>query len=716
MLRRGFRKGPGARMRVVYRLFASVLWIVAALLIGSERTACAQGSVDWPGYQGGPDRNQYSGLDQITSENVGGLEEVWRYSAGGSAQIQCNPLVIDGVLYGTSPEKNLFALNAATGRELWVFEPTEGGRGGGVNRGASYWTDGAARRILYSAGFHLYSVDAASGEVDADFGANGAVDLRLGLREGSEELLVTSNTPGAVFEDLLVVGTRVNEALPAAPGHVRAYDVRTGAIVWTFHSLPQPGELGSETWPSDAWARSGGANSWAGMSVDHARGVVYVPTGSAAYDFYGGDRHGENLFANTLLALDARTGERKWHYQVVRHDLWDRDLPAPPNLVTVEHDGKRIEAVAQITKSAHIFLFDRDTGAPLFPIDEVAAPPSDLVGEAAWPTQPIPRKPAPFSRQIMTRDDVTNISPEANAFVWDRLSRSRSAGQFKPPSREGTIVLPGFDGGGEWGGAAVDPATSILYVNASEMPWMLQMIDLSSRKTTAMGERIYAQHCLYCHGVDRRGDPLEAYPNLLGLGDRLSREEVSAVIRDGRELMPAFANLRSGRLDALLAYLLDDAPPEDVEDTEALAGETPRYGHTGYIRFVDQEGYPAIKPPWGTLTAIDLNSGDHLWQVVLGETPELAARGIPQTGTENYGGPAITKGGVLFIAATKDEMFRAFDMKTGAALWKAKLPAGGYATPSVYAVDGRQFVVIACGGGKMGTAAGDQYVAFALPE
>lgn len=702
------------------RLLVGLAWMAAL------HCAVAQDTGDWPGYLGGPDRNQYSALDRITPDNAGELEVAWVYRSGGGAesnrsQIQCNPIVVDGVLYATSPGLKLFALDAATGLERWVFDPFEdgGSPGGGVNRGVTYWAGGGDIRILYVAGAFLYSVDAETGEADTAFGDGGRVSLKEGLGRDPESLFVGSNSPGAIYGDLIVMGTRVSESLPSAPGHIRAYNVRTGALVWTFHTIPQPGEFGYETWPADSWEVSGGANAWAGMSVDPVRGVVYVPTGSAAYDFYGGDRAGDNLFANTILALDAATGKRLWHYQVVRHDLWDRDLPAPPNLVTVEHEGKRVDALAQITKSAHVFLLDRDTGEPLFPIEEVVVAASDLKGERSSRTQPVPTQPPPFGRQAMTEENVTDISPEAHDFVLDRLKRSKTGAQFIPPSREGTVIFPGFDGGGEWGGAAADPETGILYVNASEMPWILTMIDFSegaTRNGSGAGARVYAQYCVYCHGVDRKGDPLEVYPSLIGLQERASREEVRTVIREGRGMMPSMGHIRSGRLDSLLAYLLAPDDPVEAASVEETGEESPpRYGHTGYLRFVDREGYPAIKPPWGTLNAIDLNTGELLWKVVLGETPELAARGIPQTGTENYGGPAITKGGVLFIAATKDEKFRAFDMRDGSLLYETDLPAGGYATPSVYAVDGRQFVVIACGGGKMGTDSGDSYVAFALP-
>ena len=448
------------------------------------------------------------------------------------------------------------------------------------------------------------------------------------------------------------------------------------------------------------------------MTVDRGRGIVYIPTGSAAPDFYGGERTGENLFANTLLALDARFGERVWHYQIVRHDLWDRDLPAPPNLVTVTHHGERRDAVAQITKSAHVFLFDRDTGEPLFPIEERPVPASDLSGEAAWPTQPVPTAPPPFSRQVFTERDVTDISPEAYASAFERLVRVRSAGQFVPPNREGTMILPGYDGGGEWGGAAVDP-NGIMFINASEMPFILTMVELDAGGERSPGQTVYANECLYCHGTDLQGDPLGAYPSLVDATATLSRAAMARIVTNGAGFMPSHQHLSDRELDALLDFLSGEDASTPASDAPAPAAS---YTSAGYIRFLDADGNPAIKPPWGTLTAIDLNAGTIGWQVTLGELEELTARGIPPTGTENYGGPVVTAGGVLFIAATKDEKFRAFATDTGALLWETPLPAGGYATPATYAVDGRQYVVIAAGGGKMGTRSGDSYVAFALPQ
>ncbi len=695
----------------------------ACLLALCALSAAAQ-NTDWPAYLGGQDSAHYSPLTQITPENAAQLEVAWTYaSEGGDAtklgQMQCNPLVIGGVLYGVSPWMKVFALDAATGAEQWAFTPAD--RQKAVSRGLAWWTDGTERRILFAAGSHLYALDAATGQAIESFGAGGKVDLSLGLGHDGKDFPVAATTPGVVYKDLYILGFRTNEALPSSPGHIRAFNVRTGAIAWVFHTIPQPGEFGYETWPPEAYTYTGAANSWAGMSLDAERGIVYVPTGSAAFDFYGGDRHGDNLFANTLLALDANTGERKWHFQTVHHDLWDRDLPAPPNLMTVEHDGKKIDAVAQITKSAYVFLFNRETGEPLFPIEEKPMPPSDLVGELAAKTQPIPTKPPRFSRSAFGFNDITDITPESKDFVtkrWDLIKKK----PFSPPSREGSLVFPGFDGGGEWGGAAADPESGVLYVNASEMPWILQMVDinqLGGDPALQEGAMVYAQQCLFCHGVNREGNPFSMFPALQGIATRTPRDVAEALTQTGKGFMPSFKHLDPAKMKAVLDYIYTAdqaaATPADEGDKPAQA-LPPQYQFTGYNRFVDQLGYPAIKPPWGTLNAIDMNTGEILWKSTLGDTPDLKAQGHEPTGTENYGGPVVTKGGVLFIAATKDEMFRVFDKKTGAMLWETKLPAGGYATPSAYEVGGVQYVVIAAGGGKMGTAEGDAYVAFRIKK
>jgi len=703
---------------------------IATLAFTQVQPGSAAESTDWPSYLGNNERSHYSPLNQINAANVGKLQVAWTYHAGGArsdgrSQIQCSPIIVEGVMYGTSPELVLLAVDAVTGRELWRFNPLAGGgdhQALGVNRGVVYWADGNDRRILYTAGQYLHAVNAADGKLIASFGDHGRVDIKAGLGRDASRLYVIATTPGTVFRDLLILGTRVSEGPgPAAPGHIRAYDIRTGRQVWIFHTIPHPGEAGYDTWPPDAWKHIGGANCWAGMALDEQRGIVFVPTGSATYDFWGGNRLGQNLFADCLLALDAATGKRLWHYQFVHHDLWDRDAPAPPNLLRVKRRGKTIDAVAQVTKSGLVFVFNRETGEPLFPIEERRVPPSDLQGESAWPTQPFPVLPAPFARQVFSADEITDVTPESRQAVLDRFVKVRPHTPFMPPSREGTIIFPGFDGGAEWGGAAADPA-GILYVNANEMPWILTMVETPAPGGAALtsGPRIYGQICAACHGVNRTGDPARAFPSLENIGQKLKKADLVQLLTTGRGMMPSVAFLSAEQKEAVADFLLGTTSAGRVGEAASAGGDdvllSEPYSSTGYNRWVDPHGYPAVKPPWGTLNAIDLNTGQFVWRAPLGEFPELTARGIPPTGTENYGGPIVTAGGLVFIAASKDEMFRAFDQKTGRILWQTKLPAAGYATPATYLVNGRQFIVVACGGGKCGTPSGDAYVAFALPK
>ena len=706
-----------ASVRVIPRLFLVFLLLsIARLSVAADR--------EWSAYLGDKSASHYSTLAQITPANVAQLAVAWTWQAGdarpGSSQIQCNPLMVDGVLYATTAQLKLAALDAATGRELWRFEPFEPN---GVNRGLAYWAEGDDRRILFGSGRWLQAVDARTGRLIESFGDHGRVDLAAGLGRDVTGLAIQANTPGVIYRDLIILSTRVGEGpAPAAPGHIRAYNVRTGKMAWRFNTIPTPGEPGYETWPADAWKRTGGVNAWAGLTVDEARGLVFCPVGSATFDFWGGDRLGHNLYADCLLVLDAATGRHVWHYQFTHHDLWDRDPPAPPNLLTIRREGRDIPAVAQITKTGHVWVFHRETGAPLFPVTEIPVPSSDLAGEVAALTQPLPLKPAPFARQLFTAGEITNRTPEAHRAVLERFARLRAHTPFSPPSREGTIIFPGFDGGAEWGGAAADPE-GILYVNANEMPWILSMIETGG--ATTLGQQVFLQNCTGCHGADRKGNVAANIPSLLDLKQRLSREQVLEVITKGRAVMPAWSFLSAPQREALVSYLREEADPAAPEppggwqtyapDTRKAETAPPPYTHTGYNRWLDPEGYPAVKPPWGTLNAINLNTGEYLWRVTLGEYPELTAKGLPPTGTENYGGPLVTAGGLVFIGASKDELFRAFDRRTGRELWRVQLPAGGYASPATYEVGGRQYIVIACGGGKMGTKSGDTYVAFALP-
>ncbi len=551
------------------------------------------------------------------------------------------------------------------------------------------------------------------------------VDLKQGLDKPVDDLYVSATSPGIIYNNLFIIGSRVSEGSDAAPGHIRAYDVKTGERAWIFHTIPQPGQFGYTTWEdSTAYQHIGGANAWAGFSLDEKRGIVYVPTGSASFDFYGGKRKGSNLFANSILALDAATGKRIWHYQTIHHDTWDYDLPTAPALVTIKKGLRTIDAVAQPTKTGFIFLLQRDTGEPIFPINEVpVATDTKLKGEKLWPTQPVPALPEPFMRQNFTEANLNDLIPDSSfQELRERFRKHRTGGMFTPQSAQGVIMFPGLDGGAEWGGPAFDPESGWLYINSNEMPWSITMaaVDLSvAVKETyeEAGKRLYQQNCMVCHGPDLKGSG--NYPSIVYANEKYTDATLKDLIITGRRMMPALAHFQQEELDAISAYLLKlelvrkeifPLKPVEIDSFRYLP-----YTMTGYKKFLTQEGYPGIKPPWGTLNAIDLNTGKRVWQIPLGEYPEFSTKGII-TGTENYGGPAVTAGGLIFIGATRDNKFRAFDKTTGNRLWETTLPASAFATPAVYVVNGKQYVVIACGGGKLGTKSGDAYVAFALPE
>lgn len=690
-------------------------WLLMTTLLVASGCNKQKNPGDWAEYLGGPDRNHYSELDQITTDNISSLTKAWEYHTGDSGEVQCNPIVIDGVLYGVTAKNQPFALNAATGEEIWRFNLPSGSNYN-INRGVAYWEDRHEKRILFAGGAWLYALDAKTGKSIVAFGDSGRVSLKEGLGGNAVDKYVISTTPGTVFEDLIMMPLRLSEGADAAPGYIQAFNIRTGKLAWVFHTIPHPGEAGYDTWPENAYKNTdvGAANSWAGMSVDRKRGILFVPTGSAGFDFYGGNRKGQNLFANSLVALNARTGERIWHYQIIHHDLWDRDLPAPPNLITIQKEGRTIDAVAQVTKAGRIFVFDRETGEPVFPIDEVPVPASDMPGEEAWPTQPVPQLPVPFSRQYLTETDINPYSEDKDSLLT--VFRKARNGHFIPLSQTPTILFPGCDGGAEWGGAAVDPK-GIMYVNANEMAWIFTLSPTPEEDDLAgltPGRKLYTQYCSSCHGSELKGNPASGYPSLTDIGKKQTRNDVSRIITGGKGMMPGFTMISAGEKQALMAYLFGEEKTEATPTTAKQKKPHMPYKFDGYTKFLDSKGLPAISPPWGTLTAIDLNTGQKVWQEVLGEMKALKEQGIEKTGTENYGGPLITAGGVLLIAATKDEKFRAFEMKTGKLLWETTLPASGFATPSTYQVNGKQYVVIACGGTKLGTKKGDSYVAFAL--
>jgi quinoprotein glucose dehydrogenase len=705
-----------------------VLFLVLAVA-ASAQTPAPSTPRDWPGYGGGPAQTRYSPLTQINKTNVSQLQLAWTFDTGEPGAMQTQPIVVGGVLYGYTPTHKTFAIKADTGERLWTFD--SGIRGSGANRGVMYWADGDDRRVFGAVDNFIYALDAATGKPIPTFGANGRIDLRENLNRDPATQTGRLTSPGVIYRDLMIIGGRVGEGLPTSPGDIRAYDVRTGALKWSFHTIPHPGEPGYETWPKDAWTYSGGANSWPGMALDEARGIVFAPTGSAASDFYGADRLGDNLYANSLLALDAATGRKLWHFQAVRHDIWDRDFPSPPSLVTVRRDGRTIDAVAQATKQGSVYVFDRVTGQPVFPIEYTTFPASTVPGEVASAQQPLPTLPKPFARQRLTEDLLTNRTPEARAWALEQFRTFRSDGQFVPLAIEKpTVIFPGYDGGAEYGGQAFDAATGLWYVNANDLAWTGQLAPATGGQS---GQALYLANCGTCHRDDRVGSP-GSVPSLVGIGDRKSFAEILGQVRHGVGRMPGFPNLSPVEANAIVQFVIAGQDPPAGRRGGGAAGAAGagrgrggpppnplinnNFLFTGYRKFLDPENYPAVAPPWGTLTAINLNTGEHAWQVPLGEYPALAAQGLKNTGSENYGGPVVTAGGLVFIAATNhDRKIRAFDKANGALLWEAVMPSSSNATLAVYEVNGRQFIAAAAGGGKSPTGGpGGVYVAYALPR
>lgn len=666
---------------------------------------------DWAHYLGHPTSNQYSTLDQITVENADQLEVAWMYDTGDSANYQVNNLIIDGIVYTASPHSRVIALNGATGEALWTFDPSSvhDSLADGDQRGLMYWTDGQKGRILTMKGTRLYALDAGTGALIPSFGEAGSIHLGEQL-DVSGKPKVYLNTPGQIYKDMFIIGTNVSENVPGA---VRAFDIRTGERKWIFHTLPRPGEYGSETWPEGYLNKTGGASDWSGMSLDHKRGILYLSTETSGPDFYGGERYGENLFANSVIALDVNTGERLWHHQLVHHDLWDLDNPAPPTLLTVEHEGQMVDILAQGTKMGLFFVFNRETGEPLWPIEERPTPPSRIPDMKSWPTQPFPTKPEPLMRQRYTEDDFSNISPKATQISRDIFTQSGNYGPYPPPSLEQVIMFPGYDGGMEWGGSAADP-DGIVYVNINEMPWFYQLVPTKREDGSPFpkGEALYRANCASCHGIDRAGNPAGGFPALAKISEKYPRAVVMQFIQNGGGRMPAFSKLPTDRKEAIVDYLhgIETSSGQQMKD------DIPPYVFRGFQRIFDDEGYPAIKPPWGTLNAVDMNTGTIKWKVPLGEFEELSKRGIPVTGTENYGGPVVTAGGVIFIGASTDAKFRVFDKEDGDILWEHALPFDGHSTPSTYLANGKQYVVISAGGSKLKPVKGGMLVAFSLPD
>lgn len=595
-------------------------------------------------YGGDPGNTRYSTLKQINRSNVIQLKITWIYHTGdisdGSkypvrSTFESTPLVIDGLMYVTTPFSRLIALDPESGKEVWAFDPKivmDIPRNMFISRGAAFWTDGTQKRILLGTlDGRLFSIDTKSGKPDDAFGTGGSVDLRQGVADNYPNREYGMTSPPVVYKNVIICGSLTADGTPRGPlGDVRGYDARTGKLIWTFHVVPRPGEFGHDTWEGESWKGRGAINAWSMLTVDSERGIVFLPLTSPSTDTYGGDRKGMGLFGDCLVALDALTGKRLWHFQTVHHDLWDYDIPAPPNLVTIIRDGKAVPAVAQVTKTGFTFVFDRVSGKPLFNIVEKPVPASDVPGEQTWPTQPFPMKPPPYARQTMTSDEVTDVTPESHAYCAKLVDDAVLGEIFTPIGLKPTVLFPGTNGGSNWGGASWDPDTHTLYVNSMDVGMLYHMVKRAE------------------------GAQIPYRP--------------SGTNSDGR--------------------------------------------------FWDRDHRPCQKPPWGFLTAINLDKGEFRWRTVLGVDDELAAKGVPQTGTPNIGGSIVTAGGLVFIGATNDSRFRAFDKYTGKELWVVRLPASAHATPMTFigSKTGKQYIVIAAGGGnKYNNVYSDSLVAFCLP-
>ncbi len=718
------------------KINAGYFVILAAVLSGSCISSDDTKSYSqWPVTGGNKENIHYSSLTQIDTSNVGDLKIAWTYYSEDKVSrrfgaMECNPIIIDTILYGVSPKLKLFAINAQTGKEIWNFDPADSivnktwhRNSVNMNRGVTYWAEGEDQRIIYTVGPVALEVNAMTGKLITDFGIDGGINLANGLGRDSTKVFIAPTSPVMVYKNLFFLSGLVGDE---TPGHIRAFDVKTGKQKWIFHTIPYPGEPGYETWEdTTAYRYMGSTNSWAGFSLDEKRGILFAPTGNPTHDFYGGQRLGMGLYGNCLLAINAETGKLIWHFQTVHHDVWDMDIPAPPVLISVIHEGKLVDAVAQTTKTGFIFLFERETGKPLFPIDEIPVEThSPLVNEKLWPTQPVPRLPKPLVRQSFNLADLNDlVSDSSYQGIKKRFLSYRSGNMFNPPSKEGTIILPGYDGGAEWGGPAFDPETKLLYVNTNEMSWVLHMVDTKPDPGKAMttleaGVNLYAQYCMSCHGPERLGGG--DYPSIVGVEHKYTRQLFTELLTTGRRMMPGNNSLTKEEKNAIASYILNikAAQREPYKGRIVTGDGRPKslYEFTGYNKFLTVENYPAIKPPWGTISAVNMNTGELVWKIPFGEFQELKDKGIPATGRENYGGPVVTAGGVLFIGASSDGKFRAINKRSGKILWETDLPAPGVATPSVYEVNGKQFVVIACGGSKWGGKSSDAYVAFALPN
>jgi quinoprotein glucose dehydrogenase len=643
---------------------------------------------------------RYSALRQINRENVTNLQVAWIYHSRDKGNaLECNPIIVREMMITPTPGNSIVAVNAETGAELWRFKP----EGRPAFRGLIYWPggSGAQERIMFCSGQFLYALSPKNGQPVGDFGQNGKI-LLPGVAERG---FGAATAAPVIFQNIIIVAGFEKD--------VWAFDVTSGKWLWTFHTVPHVGEFGADTWDKP---ESYAANAWAGMALDEVRGIAFVSTASPKPNFNGVRHRGQNLFANCVIALDARTGKRLWHFQEILHDIWDLDISGPPNLATITRDGRKVDVVAATTKIGNTLLLDRTSGKPIFPFRLRRAPTSDVPGEETWPYQPDPELPENFSKLEFTAADLTTRTEDAAEYSRTRFKSMRT-GWFLPCTEGRPTLYFDVDGGAEWTGACVDAETGRLYVTANRIGWAITMFrnddppdDPAAPKTP--GQKIFETMCAVCHGTNRLG--VGIYPPLRGIRHRMTDEAIAKQIREGKNAMPGFPQLSPADLKSLEDFLLlrDRPAPATTAKTER-----PVYSFAGYPRFYDQDGYPANKPPWGTINCIDLNTGKLVWQKPLGEYPELAAKGLPPTGTENYGGAIVTAGGLLFCSGTRDNKIRAFDKTTGAELWAATLPYAGSAAPATYQIEGRQYVVIpATGVLHLGTPRGDAWVAFSLPK
>ena len=713
-------------MRIQYPQYIGILLI---LLLNSCTEETKEISNTWATYKADAKASSYSPLNQINVSNVGELQNVWTFHANDipdgeepAASSQSNPIIIDGVMYANSRNQTVYAINATTGEQVWKYKALEEGEPSAASRGVTYWKDGEDKRILYSAGNYLIAIDAKTGELVPSFGENGKVNLNVGVRDDPEEISVTLTTPGSIFKDLVIIGSRLPDFYGAPPGYVRAYNVKTGELAWTFHTIPHPGEPGYETWPPDAYKYAGGVNCWAGMAIDTEKGTVFLALGSPSYDFYGADRIGANLYGNCVLALDAATGTYKWHFQTVHHDIWDYDLPAPPTLVTLEKDGKEIEAVAQTTKQGFVFILDRKTGESLYPVEERKVPASNLPGEVAYETQPFPLKPKPFVKQFMTEDDLNHYSDADHDSILKTFRSVRYEGLFTPPDLKGTISLPATRGGANWGGSAYDTDTDYLYIRGNNLPEIQTIVDadehFKAQNNTRfeLGRVTYEKHCVACHGADKNG-AMEDVPSLVNLKNRLSENETLLKIQQGGGKMPGYKGVITEQEESgIIAFLFDikDATIDAPQITEGKEKPQRFMNITPYRTWSDPSGNPAMKAPWNTLNALNLNTGEYDWQIPLGNDEKLQEEGGPDTGLLARSGPMVTAGGLIFISGAADKKLWAFDKKTGELVWETELPAANNANVCSYAIDGKQYVALSVGGTKENPSG--SIMAFALPS